>query len=1538
MIDEVQITDQQTELEALRQRVAELETAREQAETLRAVTQALSTTLDLQEVFELILTELQKVVPYDSSSVQRLQDNRLVIVGGRGFENLPELLGLRFDPWDRDSPSNEVIRTRRPHIVEDVSARYSHFRNRVHGKGRIHGWMGVPLLFGDRMIGMISLDKHEAGFYTPEHARLALAFAAQGAAAIENARLYDESLKARETAEILQEANIALTQNLSLDAIFETLLDYLGRVVPYDSVSIFLREGETRLTARAVRGYEKYPGAESAGTVSFEFTNSPHINQVVKQQSSLIIPDTAEFPDWVRVPSSAPVRNWLAVPLVAGARTIGLYSLDKTEPNFFTGEHRRMAEALAAQAVIAIQNAMQFERESAAHKKAERRSEQLNAINRIAQAATSVLDLNSVLEVMAREMMLLLNARSAGAALLNPERTELQVVAYASQSDEPPAIGLRIPLAGNIATQQVIETGRPVLITGAQNSKLQDEATRAVFRARNTHCILIAPLLARGEVIGTIGPDIDQPDRVFTPEEVELAETVASQMAGVIENSRLLDETQRLLKETEDRNGELAIINSVQQGLASKLEMQAIYNLVGEKIRDIFQVEVVYIAVRHPGEPNSIDFPYYVDRDKILHAEPLTLGEGLTSKVILEQRALLLGTLEEQLNLGAILTEDERSNTYLGVPIMIGDFAAGVVSVQSYQTNAFSGSDIRLLETLANSMGVALENARLFNAEQQRVAELVAISKVNQALVAEPELDSVIQLIGNQMLEIFDADIVYVALLDRRTDLIHFPYQYGEEFTTLKLGEGLTSKIIETAQPLLIKKDVDKRRKEIGATRVGRDVLSFLGVPIKAGGETIGVISVQSTTQEQIFDDDSIRLLTTIASSAGAAIQNAQLHAETQRRAREMATLAEVGRDISASLEASIVLEGIARHAKELLKGSMSALFLPERDGATFRAFAAVGEEADYLSNDTIHWGEGILGSIAKNKTGEIVNDTNSDPRVVLIKGTQAKPDEHLLAVPLLADDELKGLMAVWRTGKGLEFTEFELEFLNNLARQAVIAIKNTQLFEEVKEARAAAEAANEAKSAFLAGVSHELRTPLTSVLGFAKIIQKRLETRVFPHVSMDNPKVRSATQQISENLAIIVSEGERLTSLINNLLDLAKIESGKLEWRLEELDIADVLRRAISATASLFEGKEVSLVEDLPENLPLIHGDRNRLIQVVINLISNAVKFTERGTVTCRVRQDDGEILVSISDTGMGIPEDYLEKVFEKFVQVGDTLSNKPKGTGLGLPICKEIIEHHGGRIWVESRLGQGSTFSFTLPAGPIPELEPQTVDLEALIGAFKAQVAEGPFPAGEKPRQILVVDDDAHIREMLRQELETEGYRVQEARDGLQAIGRAKAALPDLVILDVRMPGMNGFDAAAVLKNNPETMGIPIMILSIVEDRERGYRLGVDRYLTKPIDTATLLGEVQALLENGPAKRNILVADENIDTVRALTGVLHARDYRVLEATSQEEFFEKAYQERPDLVLVNAGFSDQGEIVKSLRYEKGLENIVILFYQHGG
>jgi PAS domain S-box-containing protein len=383
-------------------------------------------------------------------------------------------------------------------------------------------------------------------------------------------------------------------------------------------------------------------------------------------------------------------------------------------------------------------------------------------------------------------------------------------------------------------------------------------------------------------------------------------------------------------------------------------------------------------------------------------------------------------------------------------------------------------------------------------------------------------------------------------------------------------------------------------------------------------------------------------------------------------------------------------------------------------------------------------------------------------------------------------------------------------------------------------------------KTEFISTVSHELRTPLTSVLGFAKIIRRKFLDLVVPALPQGDAKTLRSVGQIRDNLDIIVAEGERLTELVDDVLDIAKMESGRYEWSMATVSLAGVVGHAVKAVAPLATRKGLTLTTDVPSDLPGIQGDRDRLVQVFLNLIGNAVKFTETGGIHVAAAVQDGQLRVTVHDTGAGIAENDLERIFEKFKQAGDTLTEKPKGTGLGLPICRQIVERHGGRIWAESRPGEGSTFFFTLP----PE-EPAKYE-----AAPARPLAVEPLPESGKIRgRILVVDDDASVRRFLETVFTDAGYAVAVARDGSEALTLAAGWQPDCITMDLRMPGMSGEEAIRLLRAGEQTRAIPIVVVSVVSNRERPEGSGADAAMVKPVDQEALLVTVSGLLEGHDA-----------------------------------------------------------------------------------
>ena len=456
-------------------------------------------------------------------------------------------------------------------------------------------------------------------------------------------------------------------------------------------------------------------------------------------------------------------------------------------------------------------------------------------------------------------------------------------------------------------------------------------------------------------------------------------------------------------------------------------------------------------------------------------------------------------------------------------------------------------------------------------------------------------------------------------------------------------------------------------------------------------------------------------------------------------------------------------------------------------------------------------------------------------------------------------------------------------------------------------------------KSVFLSSVSHELRTPLTSILGFAKLIYKDFRKFFLP-LAEDRSKLKKKGARIEDNVSIIIAEGERLTRLINDVLDLAKIESGRIEWKDVEFAASEFLEQAARAVEGQFASRpSVEFCKEISDDLPLIAADKDRLIQVVINLLNNAAKFTEEGRVILSACVVEDKLRVTVEDTGVGISPEDLEKVFDKFHQVADndTLKDKPKGTGLGLSISKQIIEHYGGRIWVESEPGQGSKFIFELPIARRPEdnNDRQSAELDTVHQD----------PGSRDAPLVLVVDDDPGVRKLLMQILEEEGYQVCTAENGRDGLEKAMLFKPDLITMDLMMPVMDGREAINQMRQEPELCGIPIVVVSVLPDSESA---GGVASITKPIDEQTLIETVDSLLKRKvrSPKPCIVLEDEyrqerepNITLCRG--EVLYC---------SVEQMWQEIERGFTGTVMIPAGICEQMDL-KRLSFLRGVQLVIL-------
>jgi signal transduction histidine kinase/DNA-binding response OmpR family regulator len=494
---------------------------------------------------------------------------------------------------------------------------------------------------------------------------------------------------------------------------------------------------------------------------------------------------------------------------------------------------------------------------------------------------------------------------------------------------------------------------------------------------------------------------------------------------------------------------------------------------------------------------------------------------------------------------------------------------------------------------------------------------------------------------------------------------------------------------------------------------------------------------------------------------------------------------------------------------------------------------------------------------------------------------------------------------------------------INSMARALQMAQENLQ--EEVKEAtselrqtlielekknqeldieRGKAEEANQSKSQFLANMSHELRTPLNAIIGYSEMLEEEAHQAGDSIYIPDVQKVNTA--------------GKHLLSLINDILDLSKVEAGKMTLYLETADIPSVLKYTASTIRPLAAQNDNELILDCPEDIGSMRMDVTKVRQVLFNLLSNACKFTEHGKIILSVRRlemgNQDWVEFRVADTGIGITPEQMENLFEAFSQADATITKKYGGTGLGLTLCKRLSKLMGGEIDVRSRLGAGSTFIMTLPAEQPVAVEvsdegKSAADEKASISAEVVRFRTKPVIGEDRRKRlskILIVDDDTLVHDMLRRVLSKAGFEVFTATNGKEGIERARELSPNAIILDVLMPEMDGWSVLAALKEDPGLSSIPVIMLSMVEDRTRGYALGVTEYLTKPADKQQLLSILRRSVREGPVAP-ILVVDDDQDQRELLRRTLEAEGWEVVAAHSGRAAMESVRARRPACIILD-------------------------------
>ena len=1031
---------------------------------------------------------------------------------------------------------------------------------------------------------------------------------------------------------------------------------------------------------------------------------------------------------------------------------------------------------------------------------------------------------------------------------------------------------------------------------------------------------LAVPIRLQNQTVGVLDFFDENETRAWTEDELALVQAVSDQLALALENARLFNETREYLdKQT--------LLYDVTHAAASALSLNDALNSAAQALARVLPEAAIAILLldetnRRLRIRASVGFPADL-------SERLTIkvGEGITGWVAQHNQAVLLPDVRSD---PRYLPGVPGMVSEAAVPLALGDRVIGVLNVESPRAGAFDHDDLQLLSTLAGTLAAIIVNSNLLAEISRERERLGVLYDVLQALITRPEQNDIITT-ALAMAPRLGAQHAYLLLLGQNPGENTFrgtvpglenltPSQARELAGTLA-QQGLERWVLESQKPAVV---VDTRRDERWYTTPGHTetepARSVISAPLMSQRGSLTGVLAYTHTEPGALGPEQLPAIESIAGQVAVALENARLRQQQGVQSYNSAALARAAQALTRTLSESELHQIVASQLFEAYQPNGVVVLRWEPSSNTFTTLAVHVSEGE-TGVDREAW-PAVGQSLPAARRPDLLDVIQK--RKGRIRALRVEDGDQLresMALPLLYGGEIEGVAEVIHTGGMGGLSTVDLELFQSVITAAASALQSARLYELQRQTAERLAEVDRLKSQFLANMSHELRTPLNSIIGFSRVILK----------GIDGP----LSDLQHQDLTSINNAGQHLLGLINDILDMARIEAGKMELVLDDMDLRDTLKGVLSTSMALIKEKPVQLHEEVAEGLPKVRADAMRVRQVLLNLLANAAKFTDNGTITLRAQPVEAVgphsgrlepfVEISIIDTGFGIAPEDLPKLFEPFSQVDASATRKAGGTGLGLSICRQLVELHNGRIWVESEEGQGSTFTFILPVAQ-PDVQP-------------AEIAQ---PSEAEPAPIvLVVDDDQAIAGLYRRYLDPHGYRVIGVSKSTEAITRAAELRPVAILLDVLMPNRDGWQVLADLKRSEITRDIAVIMCTLVSDPERAYALGAADYLTKPILEADLMRALNKLPghSNGRPSSVLLIEDHADDAAfvrRALTteGAAGSQGVRLLEARDGQTGLTLAHNHRPRVIILDMQLPDMDgyQVLSALRNDPVTRDIPVI------